>query len=256
MTQSRAASNDVASQTGRAFVGIRELLLRGDVKHGERISELPLVERLGMSRTPIRLALERLAHVGLLDVGANGGFLVRIFTIAEVRDAIELRGVVEGTAARLAAERLMGKPDIERLEKHLAEVDRHDELSVDSFPDYMDSNESFHAAILDVARSDMLRRLVEHTNSLPFASPSAMVFPTSQLAVSDETLTLARQQHHGIFEAIRNREGTRAEHLGREHARLAWNVFERALARKDVFSGVPGGMLIDVTPKNEDASTE
>src|ERR1044071_5528762 len=97
---------DVASQTARAFIGIRELLLLGEFARGERISELPLAARLGMSRTPIRLALERLAHIGLLESTSTGGFTVREFTLAEVRDAIEVRGILEGTAARLAAERL------------------------------------------------------------------------------------------------------------------------------------------------------
>src|SRR5688572_23588300 len=99
-------SGDVASQIARAFVGVRALLLRGEFARGERISELPMVARLGMSRTPIRLALERLAHIGFLDVWPTGGFAVRGFTIAEVLDAIEVRAVLEGTAARLAAERL------------------------------------------------------------------------------------------------------------------------------------------------------
>src|SRR6476661_822372 len=86
----------VDSQIGRAFIGLREMLLRGEFARGERISELPLVARLGMSRTPIRLALDRLAHGGLLQISSSGGFAVREFTIAEVRDAINLRGVLEG----------------------------------------------------------------------------------------------------------------------------------------------------------------
>ena len=85
---------DVASQTGRALVCVREMLLRGEIARGERISELPLVARLGMSRTPIRLALERLAHMGLLEATGTVGFTVREFTLAEVRDAIEVRGVL------------------------------------------------------------------------------------------------------------------------------------------------------------------
>src|SRR5947209_11607991 len=101
-------SSDVASQTARALILVREMLLRGEVARGERISELPLVARLGMSRTPIRLALERLAHAGLLETNPTGGFTVREFTLGEVQDTIELRGVLEGTAARLAAERLGG----------------------------------------------------------------------------------------------------------------------------------------------------
>jgi GntR family transcriptional regulator of vanillate catabolism len=99
-----------ARGSARAFIGLREMLLHGEFGHGERISELPLVARLGTSRTPIRLALERLAHIGLLDVLPTGGFVVRGFTIAEVLDAIEVRAVLEGTAARLAAERLNTSP--------------------------------------------------------------------------------------------------------------------------------------------------
>src|SRR5438105_10223032 len=107
LTPAGPRSSDVASQTARALILVREMLLRGEFARGERISELPLVARLGMSRTPIRLALERLAHIGLLEAAATGGFTVREFTLAEVRDAIEVRGVLEGTAARLAAERLL-----------------------------------------------------------------------------------------------------------------------------------------------------
>ena len=80
-------NGDVEPQTARAFFGLREILLRGEFGHGERISELPLVARLGTSRTPIRLALERLAHMGLLDVLSTGGFTVREFTLSEVLDA-------------------------------------------------------------------------------------------------------------------------------------------------------------------------
>ena len=101
--------SDVASQTARALFSLRESLMRGEFAPGERMSELPLVARLGVSRTPIRLALERLAHMGLLDVSASGGFTVRGYTPSEALDAIEIRGVLEGTAARLASERLVGQ---------------------------------------------------------------------------------------------------------------------------------------------------
>jgi len=72
------------------------MLLRGDFQPGERLSELPLVARLGVSRTPIRLALDRLANEGLLEVFPTGGFVVRAFTLTDVYDAIEMRGVLEG----------------------------------------------------------------------------------------------------------------------------------------------------------------
>jgi GntR family transcriptional regulator, vanillate catabolism transcriptional regulator len=240
---------DAASQTARALIGIRELVLRGEFQRGERISEIPLSKRLGTSRTPVRVALERLAHMGLLEAGPTGGFLVREFTLDEVRDAIELRGVLEGTAARLAAERLTSERELDRLRRFHEEVNSFSELTMDSFEHYIDSNEGLHAEIVRLARSDMLFRMLEQANSLPFASPSAMVFPTSMLAASKRTLGVAQEQHRSLLEAIQSKEGSRAEHIAREHARLAWHIFQLALSDDDVLSVVPGEPLINTSAR-------
>jgi GntR family transcriptional regulator, vanillate catabolism transcriptional regulator len=238
---------DVASQIARAFIGLREMLLLGEFGRGERISELPLVARLGMSRTPIRLALERLAHIGFLDVVTTGGFAVREFTIAEVLDAIEVRAVLEGTAARLAAERLRDVSELDRLRHYCAQMGALKGLTIDSLSEYMDSNEAFHSGLLDLAKSAMLRRSIEQVSSLPFASPSAMVFPTSVLPNSDEMLAIANLHHRSIIEAISHRQGTRAESLAREHTFIARRALEAALSDTNALSRVPGGALINVS---------
>jgi GntR family transcriptional regulator of vanillate catabolism len=93
------------SQAVKAQLRLRELILSGDLEAGERIAELAIVERLGMSRTPIRAALMRLEQEGLLEKFPGGGYKVRTFSERDVADAIEMRGTVEGLAARLAAER-------------------------------------------------------------------------------------------------------------------------------------------------------
>src|SRR5690606_12209741 len=185
---------------------------------------------------PSLVEREQLSHHGLLDVGPTGGFLVREFSVDEVRDAIELRGVLEGTAARLAAERLRTPSELGPLRRRPRALEELPELSIQAFSIYMDRNEAFHRAIVDLAKSDMLRRALAYTNSLPFASPSAMVFPTSMLAESEATLAIAQDQHRRLFEAIENREGSRAEHIGREHARLGRRVFEIALSDDDILS--------------------
>ena len=111
---SRPLLRDTASQLSRpahrtqitkAVLRLRELIFNGRFSPGERMAELPLVELLGVSRTPLRLALAELEHEGLLRGLPAGGYVVREFTQGDVRDAIELRGVLEGTAARFAAER-------------------------------------------------------------------------------------------------------------------------------------------------------
>ena len=239
--------SDVASQTARALFSLRESLMRGEFAPGERMAELPLVARLGVSRTPIRLALERLAHMGLLDINTNGGFTVRGYTPSEALDAIEIRGVLEGTAARLASERLADRSEVDPLRRINDEIERLDRLTLDSFGTYMDLNESFHSAIIDLAKSVMLKRAFEHAVSLPFASPSAMVFPTSGFAHADETLAIAKEHHRGLIEAITNRHGTRAESLAREHGFVGRRVLAMALSDSEAFSKVPGRSLINLS---------
>ena len=243
----RSRPSDVASQTARALFRLRESLIRGEFAPGERMSELPLVARLGVSRTPIRLALERLAHLGLLDISAGGGFTVRGYSPAEALDAIEIRGVLEGTAARLASERLADSAELATLRRLADEMDRLERLTLDSFSHYMDLNEAFHAAIVELAKSAILTRAFQHAVSLPFASPSAMVFPTSGFAHADETLAIAKEHHRGIVEAIAKRQGTRAENLAREHAFIGRRVLAMALSDSEAFSRIPGASLIDLS---------
>jgi len=232
------------------------MLLRGDFQPGERLSELPLVARLGVSRTPIRLALDRLANEGLLESWPTGGFVVRAFTFTDVYDAIELRGVLEGTAARLASERLQDRSELDGLRSIQAELERvippTAELppTIDSFARYLDLNASFHSTLIDLAKSSMLRRTLDRVQSLPFASPSATVFARIKLPQAKELLALAESQHNAIIAAIENRQGIRAETLTREHAGLALRNLEAAIADKEVLSYVPGASLIRMTPTN------
>src|SRR5437016_5224779 len=193
------------SQNSRAVLNLRELLLRGEFQPGERLSELPLVAKLGVSRTPIRLALERLAQEGLLEPVPGGGFVVRSFTLSDIWDAIEMRGVLEGTAARLAAERLESASELNAIRTYSAEMDAFVPPNEDSFPRYLDLNEAFHAAVVDLAKSSMLRRALDHVFALPFASPSALVFARLRLPRAAEIVAIGQEHHHGIVEAIENR---------------------------------------------------
>jgi GntR family transcriptional regulator, vanillate catabolism transcriptional regulator len=229
------------------------MLLRGDFKPGERLSELPLVARLGVSRTPIRLALDRLANEGLLEVWPTGGFVVRAFTLTDVYDAIAMRAVLEGTASRLAAERLEDPRELvglRGLEEELVSVmSQAPDLipTIDSFARYLDLNDSFHSAIIDLAKSPMLRRTLDRVQSLPFASPSATVFARLKLPKAKELLTLAHEHHCAILDAIENRQGSVAESVAREHAALALLNLKAALADKEVLSLVPGASLVQMT---------
>ncbi len=241
------------TQTTRALLRLRELILSGEFVAGERMSELPLVERLGVSRTPLRLALASLEHEGLLRALSGGGYAVREFSEADIRDAIELRGVLEGTAARFAVERGVARRELRALRATNdaigALVQRAD---YDSFERYVELNERFHARMLKLARSPMLERALAGIVSLPLAAPSAaFVLTEAELPESREILVIAHRHHYGLIESIERHEGARAESLAREHAHLALTNLELALRHGTVLQALPGASLITL-PEDRD----
>jgi GntR family transcriptional regulator of vanillate catabolism len=118
--------------------------------------------------------------------------------------------------------------------------------TIDTFEVYMDLNESFHSALIDLAKSAMLQRSIAQASSLPFASASAMVFPTSVMPNAGAHLLIASDQHRSIIEAIAQRQGARAENLAREHAHLACRVLTVAMSDTDTRRHVPGAPLLHV----------
>ena len=244
--ESKDGMPEVVSQTGRALLSLREMLFRGDFLPGERISELPMVARLGVSRTPIRLALDRLAHEGLLEASPSGGFVVRSFTLTDIWDAIEMRGVLEGTAARLAAERLDGEHELTEMRHAMDEMNAYlgPASNIDSFARYLDLNDAFHEAVIRLAKSPMLRRSLEQVLTLPFAQPSAVVYARAKLPRAAETFAIGQEHHRTILDAIARRQGTRAEAAAREHSGLSRRILEAALEDREILSTVPGASLI------------
>jgi GntR family transcriptional regulator of vanillate catabolism len=237
--------NHPNSQTTKATLGLRELLLNGAFKPRERVPELRLVDELGVSRTPLRIALMTLEHEGLLETLPGGGFVVREFTRTDIDDAIELRGVLEGTAARLAAERLGSEDELETLRDRCRELDAIVRApSIETFMEYLRINEEFHVAFRELAKSSQLARALEHALALPFARPSAMLMVHAALPASWEILLVAQHQHHALIDAIGRREGARAEAIAREHARIARRNLELVLDDRRLLEQVPGSTLL------------
>jgi GntR family transcriptional regulator of vanillate catabolism len=238
----RSVSNVVKAQ-----LALRELILSGALPPGERLSELSVVERLGVSRTPVRMALVRLEEEGLLEAIPSGGFAVRGFSESDIDDAIEIRGALEGLAARFAAERGVSRARLNELKDCLADIDGLKGLSEgseESFADYVRLNARFHALLHALTDSPALLRQIERACALPFASPSGFVQAQARLPQSRFILTLAQDQHRCLVEAIENREGERADALAREHARLARRNLRLAFNDPSALDLVAGAALI------------
>jgi GntR family transcriptional regulator, vanillate catabolism transcriptional regulator len=236
-----------ASQTVRAQLRLRELIVGGELRPGHRIAELAMVERLGMSRTPIRMALVRLQEEGLLEALPSGGFMVRQFSEADIRDAIELRGTLEGLAARLAAERGASPGKLAAMRDCLRAIDALLEapaLGGEAFSAYVAHNARFHALLAQMAGSELVARQIERAATLPFASPNAFVMAHDDAVKARDRLIVAHAQHHAVAEAIAAGQGARAEALMQEHARNAHHNLTEVLASQQALQRLPGARLI------------
>lgn len=239
------SDRDSRTQITRVLLRLREMILRGEFAPGERMSELALVQRLGASRTPVRLALAALEHEGLLRSLPSRGYVIREFSQADISDAIELRGVLEGTAARFAAERGALPEAVAGLREISDTIaDMVHRADYESFERYVELNERFHAEILRMAGSPVLERALERIIALPFAGPSAFVMAQAVLPESRDILLLAHRHHLGLIDAIERGQGARAESLGREHALLARTNLEVALDHPEVLERMPGASLL------------
>jgi len=196
------------------------MILRGELAPGERLAEVALAERLGVSRTPIRQALPALAREGLLAAAGRRGYVVRSFSPQDVLDAIETRGLLEGLAARRIAERGATPELIRSLKECLSQGDailakRRFESTDEQR--YSEMNGRFHTLIVEGAASRIFADTLARNDHVPFASARAVAF-SRDLAELLPILNYAHRQHHAIVQALENRESARAEALMREHA--------------------------------------
>lgn len=247
MSKNEGEFDRSTSQTVKALMSLRELILAGELAPGERIAELALVDRLGVSRTPVRMALVKLSEEGLLEPIPSGGYAVKAFSEADIFDAIDLRGTLEGLAVRLAAERGVTSMRLRDLKDRVRDLDlllAKGELDAEDFTDYVRLNGQLHAALHEACGSAIVQRQIERAVALPFASPSGFVTAQSILPEARTIFTIAQDHHRCVVEAIENREGARAEALMHEHARLARRNLELALRNKASFDLVAGSALI------------
>jgi GntR family transcriptional regulator of vanillate catabolism len=245
--RARQTRESRAPQVLRAVLRLREMILTGALPAGHRVAELKAVDRVGVSRTPLRLAMEALEHEGLLARRPSGGFVVRAFTLQDVQQAIELRGALEGMACRFAATQRTGVAQPSPLAGIVTAIDAALDVrrpTIETFSRYLELNERFHQTVVELAGNPLLSRLLAQVRGLPFASPSAFVQTQATSAESFRILVVAQEHHRTIAQAITDGDAARAEALAREHARLALRNLDAAIRDVEAFRRLPGAKLI------------
>lgn len=139
------------------FTTLRQAILKGELLPGERLMEIQLAEKMGVSRTPIREAIRKLEREGLVIMVPRKGAEVAGISEKMLRDVLEVRMTLEKLALRLAFKR-QGTDLIEKLEA--AEQAFQDAIEGEKLIDMAEADEQFHFLIYEAADNDKLRELL------------------------------------------------------------------------------------------------
>lgn len=200
------------------FEHLRNSIINGDLKPGQRLMELQLAEQLGVSRTPIREAIRKLELEGLVEMIPRKGAYVADLSVKDVLDVLEVRMFLEGLAARLAAER-MDEDEIDELRFILIKFD--EALKNKDKEGMIEQDNKFHYKIIEGSKNNKLIQIVQglHEQVQRFR----IIYFTEYTSHED-----LRRHHKAILNAIANRNPEQAQlsaqtHVERvEESIIAW----------------------------------
>ena len=196
------------------YARMRTAIITGHFQPGTRFVERILTARLGVSRTPIREALTRLQHEGLVVCHPHRGWFVRSPSFEEAEQAYEMRRVAEGAAGAFAAERATER-ELSALRRLVIECRR--ELDAGNRESILLRNNEFHELQLHAARNVFLE---QHLKTL-WAYVNVL---RSHSWVQSNRAFKTQQEHEAIVEALCDRDVAAARELNEVHVTNAWNV--------------------------------
>ena len=202
------------------FEALREAIINGTLKPGERLMEVQLADELGVSRTPVREAIRKLEHDGFVVMIPRKGAYVADISLKDIAEIFDVRKALEALAAQLAAERATDE-DLERAERILVEygecIERNDIQRL------IEVDTRFHETIYQMAGNARLQQM------LSLLREQVQRFRTMTLSHGPR-MRIALEEHRRIVEAIAQRDAELAGRLAAEHIESAENALMELIA--------------------------
>lgn len=206
----------------QVLIKLRKMIIAGELEGGARVAEIPTAELLGVSRQPVRMAFRLLEQEGLLIKNPTRGYTVREISEKLVNDALEVRGILEGLAAKTIAEQGLTEEQKKTLQNCIVETEKlfdgKTEFGDHELERYHHFNVIFHDTIIQGAQNVALIQALAKNNQLPMASAQAITYDQTQALSEYRRLHYALLQHCSIYDALMHRQAGRAETLMREHS--------------------------------------
>lgn len=211
---------DKYSLRGRVFNKIREDILSGKYSQNEELKETSIGMELGVSRTPVREALRQLELEGLVNIIPNKGAYVNGISEKDIHDIYIIRSYLEGLCARWACENITQEQldeleEIVYLSEFHAKKEHHEQI--------VELDNKFHQLIYVASASKILNHVL--TDFHHYVQRIRKI-----TLASESRATNSNKEHTAILEAIKQRDGKKAEDLAHEHImNTIKNISERGL---------------------------
>lgn len=207
------------------FDTLREAIINGILRPGERLMEIQLAEELGVSRTPVREAIRKLEREGFVVMVPRKGAFVAGISLKDIADVFEVRAALEALTAGLAAERITDE-ELEELERILVrKAEIIEESDVERF---LESDTTFHDTLYRASRN---QRLIQILNNL---QDEIQRFRAVSLAYPGR-LRKTLEEHRKIVEAVAERDVERAQAMAWRHIENAENsLLEAVRGRQEI----------------------
>jgi DNA-binding GntR family transcriptional regulator len=191
---------------------LRHAVLDGTLEEGTRLFQTEIGERLGVSTTPVREALHKLASEGLVDFGAGRGAVVHVLSTDEWGEIVHIRRLLEPDALRRAGERA-GAQTLADAERVYREMDGETDVVA-----WVDLNRQFHNIHYDAAQSPRLTRI------LMILLDASTTYLVRAIVEHPEIARQAQAEHAAIIEGLRCRDGDALQEIAVRHLETALPV--------------------------------
>jgi DNA-binding GntR family transcriptional regulator len=210
----------MANATDSTYTAIRRSIMAGHYPPGTQLKEEHLADLMGVSRTPVRAALQRLIGDRLLRSEANRGVFVAEWTTRDIQEVFELRLLLEPHAAGLAAVRATEK-QIDGMRRHTDRMESATRPSFqDNLPEIQHENHAFHNLILEASGSPRLRAMATSLIDMPVIIGTFYFYLEADMQRSI-------QHHRELIMAISARDRTFAQEVMSVHLRITNNIFRQ-----------------------------
>jgi len=191
----------------KVYRALKIEIIKGSLKPGTKLSEGKIAEQMGVSRTPVREALRKLAAEGFVKISPNQGVVVSNASVEDVQEVLQIRGVLEGLAARLATKRI-NEEEIKELEKYQKRMEHY--TNKDNVLAFSEMDAEFHELILNICGNNRLIQIRENL------SDQAHRYRIRSLSVPGR-LKYSFKEHQEIVEALKRKNTKQADRLSQKH---------------------------------------